>query len=146
MKYIFIALAACFGGMHAGIMGSTLAVLAMIPLILCVSRLHTQYLHVCKLREYAVRTENIYVCAEYEHDNTVRARAAHERKILHDSGNNTNITVHELYFGFGEHCNENFEQYQERVKHYIEQDRIKRHKDLSSKYVDFYITHALNQV
>lgn len=143
-KYIFTALLCALAAVFYGIIG---AFLCVVPAFVCVHLINTivtRFKHVLLLQEYANMTENIYVVAVFEFDPTIKTRAQQHRKLLHESGNNTGIVVHELYFGYAEHCNEDFEEYQQRVQAFIAEDRIKRHKQLS-KHQDFYLKHTLKQ-
>ena len=144
-KYIFTALIACVCTMFYGVIGLFACV---VPVFLCVqgvSMLLTRLQHVLLLRDYATQTENIYVCAAFEYDPSIRKRAAKERKLLIESGNQTGIIVHELYYAYGENCNEDWIQYEARVRAFIAEDRIKRHKMLC-KHQDFYLQHTLKQM
>jgi hypothetical protein len=143
-KYIITGVFACVVCMFWGIVGVFACVLPVFAFVCFVSWILARVQHVLLLREYANMTENIYVQALFEFDPSIRSRAAHHRKLLIESGNNTGIVVHELYFGYGEHCNENFEQYQQRVEAFVADDRVKRHKALC-KFQDFYLKHTLKQ-
>lgn len=97
------------------------------------------------LKQYAVMIENIYERSQYPQDKEVRMRAQLHRELLKESGNPEKITVHELYFQDGEHCNESWDSFLERVEAFRLEDRRKHHKKLSLESRDWYINNALNQ-
>ena len=97
------------------------------------------------LKQYAVMIENIYEASEYPGDRNVRQRAQRHRELLQESGNPEKITVHELYFQDGEHCNESWEEFERRIEAFRMEDRRKHHKKISEESRDWYIDHALKQ-
>ena len=97
------------------------------------------------LKQYAVMIENIYEASQHPGDRNVRQRAQRHRELLQESGNPEKITVHELYFQDGEHCNESWEAFEERVAAFRLEDRRKHHKKISAESRDWYLDNALNQ-
>ena len=97
------------------------------------------------LKQYAVMIENIYERSWHPGDSEVRRRAQIHRELLKESGNPEKITVHELYFQDGEHCNESWESFLERVEAFRLEDRRKHHKKLSAESREWYVNNALNQ-
>jgi len=97
------------------------------------------------LKQYAVMIENIYEASLYPGDREVRSRAQRHRELLHESQNPEKIVVHELYFQDGEHCNESWEAFEERVAAFRLEDRRKHHKKISAESREWYVSNALNQ-
>lgn len=83
-----------------------------------------------ELRQYAEQIENIYITSRWEGDDSVMSRALHAQKMLQKANNKQQVTVHKLYFGYGENVNETWEEYTERVAAFIRDDRQKRHSGL----------------
>lgn len=97
------------------------------------------------LKQYAVMIENIYEHSQHPDDRNVRRRAQRHRELLQESGNPEKIAVHELYFQDGEHCNESWESFLERVEAFRLEDRRKHHKKISMESREWYINNALKQ-
>lgn len=119
-----------------------------IPAILLWAFLH-QYIEKWEYREllkqYAVMIDNIYESSQYPGDYDVRLRAQRHRELLRESGNPEKITVHELYFQDGEHCNESWKGFQERLEAFRLEDRRKHHKRISTESREWYVSNALHQ-
>ena len=90
------------------------------------------------LRQYARRVEPIIVHSYYPGDPTVRRRAERERELLHQSGNELGVEVIEVIRGYGEHCDETDEEWQERLAAIRHDARVKQHTRLAKENEAFY--------
>lgn len=128
--------------------GLYLATAFSVPVLLLWAFLH-RYIEKWEFREllkqYAVMIDNIYEHSQFPGDREVRSRARRHRELLRESGNPEQITVHELYFQDGEHCNESWEEFERRIEAFRMEDRRKHHKKISEESRDWYIDHALKQ-
>lgn len=89
------------------------------------------------LEEYKNRTSNFYEYSQTEDDDEVYARAKRHRELLKESGNQLRVQVYELYFKDGNHANETWEEFEERVNTFQKADNLKRNVKLS-KDKDWY--------
>lgn len=83
-----------------------------------------------ELKRYAEQIDNIYIYSEHEGDGTVRLRAEYAEKMLREAKNQQKVMVYRIYFGAGEHVNETWEEFEERLEAFIKEDKKKRHIEL----------------
>lgn len=97
------------------------------------------------LLEYGKRIDNIYEFSKNEWDERVLERAQAQEELLKEAGNETKVKVICYFFRSGEHCNEEWEEFEQRVALAIKADRAERHKFLEKEYPRLYKKFALNQ-
>lgn len=97
------------------------------------------------LREYGRRIENVYVLSRFPGDRTVLKRAAKERRLLEEAANKTGAEVRTILFADGENVNETWEEFEERARIEIAEDRKSRHSGLKSANNDWYLAYHHRQ-
>lgn len=98
------------------------------------------------LAEYGSRLENIYEVSLSPQDAHVYRRAEMHRFWLVRSNNQNRVQVYELIFREGEYCNETVEQFQERVRLFIQDDRSRRHRFIRDNDRVLYLKYMKGQV
>jgi len=100
------------------------------------------------LEAYGRRAKDIYVYSLSEADETVFERAQQERRLLLESGNQTKVKVHEIYFQDGARpgaSSENWEVFLAYVRAYQEENDEARERWLNSQGRAWYLQNVKHQ-
>lgn len=79
------------------------------------------------LSVYGRQAENLYVISKRPNDRSVYQRAEAHQRLLVEAQNDLRVQVHMLIFQEGEHVNENWGEFEARVRAFIAEDRKARH-------------------
>lgn len=136
IPYIVILLAYAYGFVHVGPIAAGVGVLVLSLLVYMIWK---RYRYIRKLKDYAERIDNIYVLSEKPGDRTVAQRTIAEKEMLEKSGNKRGVRIVQILFQDGEFVNETWEEYQERAKEEIAEDRKSRHAKLKKEDPEWYL-------
>lgn len=145
MKYLICMVAGALYFLSIGWAGVLWASIIAAILFPALYFLYKRILLVRKLKQYGTRIENIYVTSNHPGDRTVMQRVEQEKAWLIKAGNKLNVFVIPILYQDGQYCNETWEEYHERIKEEIAEDRIKRHTYLKQTSNEFYLKYVHDQ-